>query len=122
MKEVINEIRKFLEERGWEPTRTSVMAKSISIEAAELLELFQWDDPTFEETKPDIERMEKIKKELADVLIYCCQMATYLDLDVEEIIRSKLAKQRTKYPVEKMKESNTGYFEARDSHRVTKSD
>jgi dCTP diphosphatase len=63
------EIRDYLVERGWDNLRPGDLAKSISIEAAELLEIFQWSNETLEDVKNDPEKTEKIKKELADVLI-----------------------------------------------------
>lgn len=98
MKNFENEIRKHLADRGWDQLRPSDLAKSIMIEGAELLELFQWDNKSPEEVKADTERMIKIRKELADVMIYCFDMAVILDLDVEAILTEKLAKVQEKYP------------------------
>jgi len=75
MKNIESEIKRFLVERGWDKLRPSDLAKSISIEAAELLEVFQWTSLDIEETKRDTQRMEDIKKELADVFIYAIEMA-----------------------------------------------
>lgn len=91
-------IKQFLAERGWDKLRPSDIAKSISIESSELLELFQWSSPTLIETKKDKAKMVEIKKELADVFIYCLDMATLLDIDAEKIIKDKLAKVIKKYP------------------------
>lgn len=91
MKKLINDIIKFRDERGWKHHDTpSALAKSIIIEAAELLENYQWEDE-----KPN---MENVKEELADVLIYALAMATDLGLDPEAIIREKLVKNALKYP------------------------
>ena len=70
------------------------MAKSVSIEAGELLECFQWSD------EPRDGDWEHVYEELADVMIYCIQMADVLGVDLNEIIRSKMAKNAKKYPVE----------------------
>lgn len=100
MKDFAETIRTHLAERGWDQLRPSDIAKSIMIEGAELLEVFQWDNQAPNEVKADAEKMEAIKKELADVMIYCYEMAVTLDLDVEEILTEKLKKVQEKYPVE----------------------
>lgn len=68
----------------------SLGAKSISIEAAELLEHYQWSDDA---------DLAEVRDELADVLTYCCQLAMRLDLDPDQIVLDKLEKTRVKYPV-----------------------
>ena len=98
MQGIETEIKKYLKERGWDRLHPSDIAKSISIEAAELLELFQWTSLDIEETKMDSEKMEYIKKELADVLIYALDMAVLLELDTERIILDKLELVKKKYP------------------------
>lgn len=103
MKSLQVDIQKYLEERGWDKLRPGDLAKSINIEAAELLELFQWSNPTLEETKVNNEKMTELKKELADVLIYCLDMATLLEIDAEEIVKHKLDHISKKYPAEVMK-------------------
>jgi NTP pyrophosphatase (non-canonical NTP hydrolase) len=103
MKEITQEVLEFLKERGWDNLRPSDLAKSISIEAAEILEIFQWSSKTIEETQADPEKMEKLKKELADVTIYVLQMCALLGIDAEEAVRAKLQKTREKYPAELFK-------------------
>ena len=94
-------LRDFAIERDWDQFHSPEnLAKSISIEAAELLELFQWGQT------PDQTRVEE---ELADVLTYCFQMATRLGVDIDEIVMSKLEKTRAKYPVELSKGRITKY-------------
>jgi NTP pyrophosphatase (non-canonical NTP hydrolase) len=91
MKKLIEDIIKFRDDRGWKHHDTpSALAKSIIIEAAELLENYQWEDE-----KPN---MENVKEELADVLIYSIAMASDLGLNPETIIREKLEKNAIKYP------------------------
>jgi NTP pyrophosphatase (non-canonical NTP hydrolase) len=91
MKKLIEDIIKFRDDRGWKHHDTpSALAKSIIIEAAELLENYQWEDE-----RPN---MENVKEELADVLIYSIAMASDLGLDPETIIREKLEKNAIKYP------------------------
>lgn len=97
IKELISEIGNFIRERDWEqfhkPKDTAV---ALSIEASELLETFLWKD----EKDADI---EKIKEELADVIIYSFDMARQYDLDVAKIVREKIKKNAEKYPVNKSK-------------------
>lgn len=103
MKNLEKEIYNFLKERGWDKLRPSDLAKSISIEAAELLEIFQWTSVDIEETKSDRQRMENIKYELADVLIYAIEMAVLLDLDIKKVVLEKLEKVKEKYPAKLMR-------------------
>ena len=126
MKKIESEIKQFLIERGWDKLRPSDLAKSISIEAAELLEIFQWVSIDITETKNDTKKMEEIKKELADVMIYAIQMAALLDFDMEQIIAEKLQKVKEKYPAELMRKNASGnsgsgtdpeYWKIKNRHR-----
>jgi len=107
MEKLEAEIKKYLEERGWDKLKPADVAKSISIEAGELLELFQWSDEELGEVKKSPEKLAAIRKELADVLIYALEMAVLLDLDAEKVIADKLEHIRKKYPAEVMKNRNT---------------
>ena len=99
MKEIIEKIRVFNEERDWDQFHQPAnLAKSIVIEAAELLECFQWDEDNYD--------LQHVKEEIADVMIYCLQMVEGLDLDPYEIIEEKMVKNALKYPVEKCKGSS----------------
>jgi NTP pyrophosphatase (non-canonical NTP hydrolase) len=99
--ELIATLRQFVAERNWQQFHTPEnLAKSVSIEAAELLELFQWSEPT----NPD-----EIKDELADVLTYCLLLADKYNLDAEKIILEKLEKTKAKYPIEKSFGSSEKY-------------
>ena len=89
MKNIESIIYQYLVERGWDKLRPSDLAKSISIEAAELLEIFQWVSMDIKETKQDSKKMEEIKKELADIFIYAFDMAILLGIDTEKIIRTR---------------------------------
>ncbi|GGF71696.1 nucleotide pyrophosphohydrolase [Paenibacillus albidus] len=96
MDKLIEEIIAFRDERGWTgKNNPKDLAISISLEASELLEHFQWG----EWKEPALEKREEIGDELADVLIYCITMAHGMDFDIEGIIRSKMAKNAQKYPV-----------------------
>lgn len=104
MKQMEQDILEHLTERSWHRLRPGDVAKSISIEAAELLEVFQWDNPTLDEVKADEKRTGALRKELADVLIYCFEMAALLEIDVEAAMREKLEKVKQKYPAELFKD------------------
>ena len=91
-------IREHLTERGWDELRPSDLAKSIMIEGAELLELFQWDPKKRNEVIKDKAILKELRGELADVLIYSYAMAISLNLNVDEVIEAKLAHVEKKYP------------------------
>jgi len=92
----------FVKERDWDKYHSPVsLAKSISIEANELLECFQWSETDFS--------LDDVKKELADVINYCIQMATKLDLNIKDIVLEKLDESAKKYPVDKAKGTSTKY-------------
>ena len=94
--ETIDRIRKFSEDRDWDQFHSPAnLAKSISIEANELLECFQWDEDKYD--------INEVKEELADVMVYCRNMLDKLGLDEDEIINDKMTKNEAKYPVEKAK-------------------
>ncbi|WP_018296971.1 nucleotide pyrophosphohydrolase [Corynebacterium lubricantis] len=100
---VIEALREFSIERNWGQFHTPAnLAKSISIEAAELLECFQWDDEG---------RIDKARLELADVLTYAYYLADSLGESPEALIKEKLEITRQKYPVEKSFGSSTKYDE-----------
>ena len=101
IQQLTDEIMVFTEERDWDQFHSPVnLAKSIAIEAAELLECFQWSD----EAAP-----EKVEEELADVLNYCLQLAAKMKLDPAEIVRKKMIRNAEKYPVEKSRGSSLKY-------------
>ena len=100
--ETIRRILKFSEDRDWDQFHTpSNLAKSISIEANELLECFQWSDDGYD--------INEVKEELADVLVYCVDMLDKLNLDADIIINEKMDKNEAKYPVEKARGNATKY-------------
>ena len=100
----LKRIRRFSEDRDWDQFHTPVnLAKSIVIEAAELLECFQWSDTEYD--------LQHIKEELADVLVYSQNLLDKLGLDADEIINMKMDQNEAKYPVEKAKGSAAKYTE-----------
>ena len=106
MDELFDELIEFQKERDWKKFHTPEnLAKSISIEAAELLEHFQWGK------EYDI---QEVADELADVLIYCMYMANAMGFDINDIIENKMKKNALKYPVEKSKGNAKKYTELND--------
>ena len=98
----IDRIRKFTEDRDWDQFHSPAnLAKSIVIEAAELLECFQWNDEEY--------YLQHVKEEIADVMVYCQNLLDKLGLDADEIINMKMAQNEAKYPVEKAKGSAAKY-------------
>lgn len=99
---LIERIDKFNKDRDWNQFHTPVnLAKSISIEAAELLECFQWSNNEFDK--------DAVLEELADVMNYCIQMSQALDVDIVQIINKKMDKTEIKYPINKAKGVSTKY-------------
>ncbi len=102
---LIQEIVKFRDDRDWKQFHNSKdLAMALSIESSELLELFLWKDN--EDFRPD-----KLKEELADVLMYALLLAHKHDLNIPEIISDKIRKNAEKYPVDKSKGNATKYNE-----------
>lgn len=100
--ELIKQVTKFRDDRGWKKFHIPRnLATSIVLESSELLELFQWDLKTLSafEIKKDSERMEKIKQEMADIIIYSLSLADVLKIDVSETIAEKLDHNAKKYPI-----------------------
>ena len=106
--DIVSQIEEFVEQRDWKTFHNPKdLAISISLEASELLELFQW--------KSSEESVKKypneLKEELADILIYCIQFASIMGYDIEDIITSKLKSNAAKYPVELVKGKKEKYTE-----------
>ena len=101
--EILQErIDKFNKDRDWDQFHSPAnLSKSISIEANELLECFQWDEENYD--------INDVKEELADVMNYCIQMAQVLNVDLIDIINKKMDKTEKKYPVNKAKGVSTKY-------------
>lgn len=99
--ETIDRIRMFTEDRDWDQFHSPEnLAKSIVIEAAELLECFQWSDEY---------DLQHVKEELADVMVYSQNLLDKLGLDADEIVNMKMAQNEAKYPVEKAKGNSAKY-------------
>ena len=98
---LMQRIDKFNKDRDWDQFHSPVnLAKSISIEANELLECYQWNDNA---------NIDDVKEELADVMNYCLQMSIVLGLDPIDIMNKKMDKTEKKYPVDKAKGKSTKY-------------
>ena len=103
MKELTNKVVEFTKERDWDQFHSPEnLAKSICIEAGELLECFQWNNHF---------NKEDVCSELADVMNYCILLADKLNVNIEEILLKKLKISEKKYPVEKSKGSSKKYNE-----------
>ncbi|MCI3923529.1 nucleotide pyrophosphohydrolase [Paenibacillus sp. TRM 82003] len=108
MNDIIRDIIRFRDERDWKQFHNPKdLALSLSLEASELLELFQWRDSR----EAVATKREAMKDELADVLIYALTLAHDLDIDVETAIRDKMAKNAVKYPVDASRGSTKKYTE-----------
>ncbi|MQS96942.1 nucleotide pyrophosphohydrolase [Companilactobacillus halodurans] len=112
MSNTMDKVNKFRDDRNWRKFHNEKdLAISISLEASELLELFQWKkSQEVVDKKPD-----KIKEELADVLIYSYMMADNMNFDIDEIMAEKLKKDSEKYPVDKSFGNNKKYTELKNN-------
>lgn len=94
MKKIIERLNKFRDERNWKQFHTPEnLSKSIVIEAAELLENYQW-------SSGDVD-IQNVKEEIADIMAYCLMLSDYYGFDIKEILNEKIDKNEKKYPVEK---------------------
>ena len=106
--ETVDMILKFRDDRNWKQFHNPKdLAISISLEAAELLEVFQWSGADLECR----DKLDKIKEELADVINYAVLMADACGLDLDEIVREKVRRNEEKYPVEKAFGNKAKYTE-----------
>ena len=105
-KETTDIVKKFRDDRNWRQFHNPKdLAISINLEASELLEIFQWSADDLE----CLEKIDKVKEELADVLSYSILLADRYGLDLDEIIQNKMKKNAEKYPVEKAIGVSTKY-------------
>lgn len=108
MKDIIEQLRTFTKERNWEQYHTpDNLAKSIMIEAAELLENYQWQ----EEAKD----LDNVKDEIADILAYTLMLADHYDFDVKELLNTKIKKNHAKYPKDKVYGKSDKYTEIKNN-------
>lgn len=120
--ETIDMVLKFRDDRNWKQFHNPKdLAISLSLEAAELLEVFQWSGTDLECR----EKREKIEEELADVLCYSILMADACGLDLDEIVQKKVRRNEQKYPVSKAygrKDKYTAYWQDKEVFRSAKDD
>ena len=103
MKEIIKLILEFRDERNWKQFHTpEKLAISIRLEAAELLENFQWNNEY---------NLKNVSEELSDILLYCLLMADAVGIDLKKEALKKIEQNRMKYPVEKSKDNSKKYTE-----------
>ena len=113
-------IKKYLDERDWNNLKPADIAKSVMIEGAELLELFQWKNHTVDEINADPVLKSNMEKEIADVVIYSIELAIHLDIDISKAIKMKIEHNAKKYPASKVKDSTSGddfYMEQKMKYR-----
>ena len=113
--ELVVRIDKFVLERDWEQFHNAKnLVTSISIEAAELCEIIQWSNPSWETLAEDDTKVLQFGEELSDVMIYCLRLCSMLDLDPLSIIHDKISKNERKYPVELSRGKSTKYSDLRN--------
>lgn len=112
-----NELRTFVSDREWEQYHTPKnIAAAFSVEAAELLEIFQWMSEKDQETlKESDETLEHIKEEFADCMNYLLRFADVLDIDIEKSLWNKIEKNKHKYPIESSKGKYVKYDKRKES-------
>jgi NTP pyrophosphatase (non-canonical NTP hydrolase) len=95
-------MRAFIKERKWEKFHNAKnVSMSIAIEAAELMEIFQWlDTNEIEDMKKNPEKMQDVQDEVADIFCYLLSFANSMDIDLTEAVFTKMVKNRKKYPQE----------------------
>ncbi|MFP4050492.1 MAG: nucleotide pyrophosphohydrolase [Thermoplasmata archaeon] len=97
IEELVNKVTEFRDERDWKRYHNPRdLSMSISIESAELLELFQWNN-----RYPDDVDKSRIEEEMADILIYLLSLADVVDIDIEEAVKKKIKMNEEKYPIDK---------------------
>lgn len=107
--ELTEKIKKFRDDRDWMQFHNHKdMALSLVLEAAEVMEHFQWKSPDEIEKYAKTHR-DEISEELADVAVYLFELAVNLDIDLAKAVEQKLKKNEERYPVEKSKGKHTKY-------------
>ena len=108
VEDIVKQVEDFVEERDWKQYHNPKdLAISISLEASELLELFQWKS-----SEESVKKYpQEMKEELADILIYCIQFASIMGYDIKDIITSKLKSNAAKYPAKLVKGKKEKYTE-----------
>lgn len=95
-----DQLRRFAAERDWEQFHTPKnLTAALSVEASELLEIFQWMTAVESLSVMDTERAEDVRDEMADVLIYLMRLADVLDVDLENVVATKMERNAARFPV-----------------------
>ncbi|BDT61260.1 NTP pyrophosphohydrolase [Massilia varians] len=104
-------VRSFVDERDWDQFHTPKnLASALSVEAAELLEHFQWlQHGRLDELGPD--KAREVRHEMADVLVYLVRLADKLDVDLFAAVQEKMVLNREKYPAEQVRGDARKYHE-----------
>lgn len=104
MNERLKEMKEFVEEREWTGYHNPKnLSMSIAIESAELMEIFQWMNTDESMKIMETDEAEHVKEEIADIMLYCLSLCNTLELDPDTIIKSKLERNKIRFPVEKVK-------------------
>ena len=112
IQKIQNKLKKIADERDWNQFHTPKnLVSAISVECAELLEIFQWLNETESQNIMESEKAENVRDEVADVATYLIRLCSILDIDLEKAIHTKLEKSVKKYPVEKSYGSAKKYTE-----------
>jgi dCTP diphosphatase len=120
IKELTKKIKKFIHERGWDKAqKPKDLAISVCLEAAEVLEHFQWKNDK-KSAKHVKENKEDVADELADVAIYLFELADKIKVDLGEAIENKLIKTGKKYPVGAVKHNSSEYYRIKKAVRASK--
>lgn len=111
-----NEIREFIQERDWEQFHNGKnLSMSLAIEAAELMEHFQWSDSN---APVDAATLEKIRHEIADVVVYALDFCNLMQIDLATAVSEKMKLNRLKYPVRKVRGKSHKYTYYQDKARA----
>ncbi|RJR29234.1 nucleotide pyrophosphohydrolase [Candidatus Microgenomates bacterium] len=118
IKDLTNKINQWVVERGWEPAqKPKDLAISLSLEAAEVLEHFQWKNER-KVAKHIKENKDELADELADVAIYLFKLADKTKIDLKSAVENKLVKASKKYPVEAVKGNSKEYYRLKKQARA----
>ena len=114
--ELLRLVKIFRDDRDWKQFhKLKDLAIGLNIETSELLELFLWkNDAEIETRLPETNYYNRVKEELADVIIYILMISDQLNVDIDNIVKEKLKKNAQKYPVEKAKGSAKKYDQLPD--------
>ena len=108
-------LRKFTEERDWEQFHNPKnLATALSVEASELLEIFQWSNDGGLNEINDLKKREEIEKEIADIFNYLIKLVDILDMDLEKVALDKIKENAEKYPIETSKGKSVKYTDFSD--------